>query len=112
MKRRILMRLLICFHGVLCCLVASLSAADQAPDYERDVAPILHKYCAGCHNPDDHEGKLSVESFDDLQKGGEHGAAVLAGDPGTSRMIRMVTGAAEPKMPPKDQPQPSSITGK
>ena len=90
---------------VLLGVCGSLLAAEKAPDYERDVAPILQKYCAGCHNPDDHEGKLSVESFDDLQKGGEHGAAVLAGDPGTSRLIRMVTGAAQPKMPPKDEPQ-------
>ena len=93
---------------VLLGVCGSLLAADKAPDYERDVAPILQKYCAGCHNPDDHEGKLSVESFDDLQKGGEHGAAVLAGDPGTSRLIRMVSGTAETKMPPKDQPQPSA----
>ncbi len=93
---------------VLLGVCGSLLAAEKAPDYERDVAPILQKYCAGCHNPDDHEGKLSVESFDDLQKGGEHGTVVLAGDPGTSRMIRYVTGAAEPKMPPKDKPQPSA----
>ena len=102
------MRLAIGLWAVLLGLGGSLWAAGPAPDFERDVAPILHKYCAGCHNPDDHEGKLSVESFDDLQKGGEHGAAVLAGDPGTSRLIRMVSGAVEPKMPPQDEPQLSA----
>ncbi len=89
-------------------LCGALQAKDAAPDYEQDVAPILKKYCAGCHNPEDHEGKFSVESFDDLQKGGEHGAAVLAGDPGTSRLIRLVTGTSKPKMPPEEKPQPSA----
>ena len=102
------MRLAIGLWAVLLGIGGSLFAAETAPDYERDVAPLLKKYCAGCHNPDDREGKLSLESFDDLQKGGEHGTVVLAGDPGTSRLIRMVSGAAEPKMPPKDEPQLSA----
>ena len=102
------MRLAIGLGVVLLVVCGSLIAAEKAPDYEQAVAPILQKYCAGCHNPDDHEGKFSVESFDDIQKGGEHGAAVLAGDPGTSRMIRMVTGATKPKMPPEDKPQLSA----
>ncbi len=98
----------ICLVGVLFVLASSLSAADKAPDYQQAVAPILQKYCAGCHNGDEREGEFSVESFDELQKGGEHGAAVLAGDPGSSRMIRLVTGTAEPKMPPEDKPQPTA----
>lgn len=101
------MRLAMGLWALMLGVCGALQAKDAAPDYEQAVAPILQKYCAGCHNPDDHEGKFSVESYDDLQKGGEHGAAVLAGDPGTSRLIRMVTGAAEPKMPPEDQPQPT-----
>ena len=45
-------------------------AADApVPDYVKDVAPLFTKYCAGCHNADDREGKLSLESFVDLQKG-------------------------------------------
>ena len=102
------MRMAIGLGVVLLGVCGSLFAAEKAPDYEQVVAPILQKYCAGCHNSDDHEGKFSVESFDDIQKGGEHGAAVLAGDPGTSRLIRMVTGAAQPKMPPEDKPQLSA----
>ena len=99
------MRLPVGLWALLLGVSGPLYAKDAAPDYEQAVAPILQKYCAGCHNPDDHEGKFSVESFDDIQKGGAHGAAVLAGDPGTSRLIRMVTGAVEPKMPPEDKPQ-------
>jgi len=98
----------ICFVGVLFSWMSSISAADKAPDYQEEVAPILQKYCAGCHNADDFEGKFSVESFDAVQKGGEHGAAVLPGDASSSRMIRFITGAAEPRMPPEDKPQPTA----
>ena len=108
LMRRTPMAWRICSVSVLLCLASLLPAAEKAPDYQQHVAPILQKYCAGCHNADDFEGKFSVESFDALQKGGEHGAAVLAGDPGSSRMIRLVTGAAEPKMPPEDKPQPTA----
>ncbi|MDB5387235.1 MAG: translocation protein TolB [Planctomycetaceae bacterium] len=85
----------------------SLSAAEPAPDYDQHVAPILKKYCAGCHNPTELDGEFSLESFSDLQKGGSHGAAILAGDSKSSRLIRVLTGQAKPAMPPKDNPAPS-----
>lgn len=83
-------------------------AADASPpDYSRDIAPILAKYCAGCHNGADHEGELSMESFADLQKGGEKGAVIVPGRADASLMIRALTGEIEPAMPPEDQAQPS-----
>ena len=51
-------------------LAPGVSVADDIPDYSKQVAPILKKYCAGCHNDEDQEGKLSLESFAALQRGG------------------------------------------
>jgi hypothetical protein len=51
---------------------------------------------------------MSLESFADLQKGGEHGAAVLPGQADSSRMIRVLTGQAEPKMPPEGEKAPTA----
>src|SRR3954470_14014942 len=79
-------------------------AASPPPDFTRDVAPVLAKYCAGCHNETDREGKLSVESFAALKKGGEKGAVFVAGRAGDSLMIRAVRGENEPAMPPEDNP--------
>jgi WD40 repeat protein len=82
--------------------------ADVAPDYSKQIAPIFRKYCTSCHNADDRDGDLSLESFADLQKGGEHGVAVLPGNAESSRLLRLVTGTAEPKMPPDDEKPPSA----
>lgn len=84
------------------------NAVEPAPDYVTRVAPLLTKYCAGCHNAKDQEGKLSLDSFADLQKGGEHGVAVLPGQADSSRLIRVLTGQAEPKMPPEGEPAPTA----
>ena len=85
----------------------AIGAETPVPDYVKDIAPILNKYCAGCHNADEREGKLSLESFVELQKGGEHGAAIVPGQAASSRLIRVLVGDAEPKMPPKDNEAPT-----
>ena len=90
-------------------LQMAAQAADGAPtpDYLKNVAPLLKKYCAGCHNAADKDGELAVDSFAELMRGGEHGPAVLPGDPESSRLIRLISGAAEPRMPPEGEPAPS-----
>ena len=70
------------------------------------MAPILTKYCAGCHNDDNREGDLSLESFASLQQGTEDGPSLLPGDAEGSRIIRVLNGE-EPTMPPVDEPRPS-----
>ncbi|MFM7844184.1 MAG: c-type cytochrome domain-containing protein, partial [Planctomycetota bacterium] len=83
-------------------------AADQAgPDYQR-VDVILRKYCGGCHNDQEREGKLSLASYQALLKGGEHGAVVTPGRSEGSRLWRVVAGRAEPRMPPADNAAPSA----
>jgi WD40 repeat protein len=77
------------------------------PDYQSQVAPLLKQYCAGCHNDEDREGKFSLESYASLQRGTKHGPALLPGDAKGSLMLRLMTGAAKPGMPPKDEPRPS-----
>ncbi|MBX3440844.1 MAG: hypothetical protein KF774_00455 [Planctomyces sp.] len=103
----------LCVRSLACLLslcAASAASAESAavPDYETSIAPLLTRYCAGCHNTDDAEGKLSVSSFDELAAGGERGPAILPGDAGSSRLIRVLTGEAEPKMPPEGEAAPTA----
>jgi hypothetical protein len=92
-------------------LIGQVANAQQSPDYVKDVAPLLTKYCAGCHNDTDREGKLSLASYDALLKGGAKGGVVTPGQPELSRLIRVLTGQAEPKMPPEGEvaPKPAEI---
>ena len=91
-------------------LVSASAAVDagSAPDYTARVAPILKKYCAGCHNDEDREGKFSLENYASLHRGTAHGPAFLPGDAKGSRIIRVLTGAAKPTMPPEDEPRPAA----
>lgn len=93
---------------VLGTFASTLMGAEPVPNYEEQVAPILRMYCVSCHNGQDREGGLSLETFVELQEGGTSGAAVLATQAKSSRLIRYVTGAAEPKMPPEGSPAPSA----
>lgn len=92
-------------------LLAGCARADAAPaappDYARDVAPILAKYCAGCHNAKDREGELNLESFAELQQGSASGEVVVAGEADASLLVLVLTGETEPAMPPEDNPRPS-----
>ncbi len=59
------------------------------------VDAIFSKHCLDCHASQDPEGKLVLENFDGLMKGGELGAAVLPGKSGESLLVRMVEGHFE-----------------
>ncbi|MEX2172639.1 MAG: c-type cytochrome domain-containing protein [Pirellulales bacterium] len=83
------------------------AAGSVPPDFAKDVAPIFAKYCAGCHNPDEREGELSLESFADLQQGGGRGAVMIPGRADASLLIRALTGEVEPSMPPEDNERPT-----
>lgn len=85
----------------------NLAAGAASPEFTKDVAPIFAKYCAGCHNADDFEGKLSLETFAGLQKGGDRGAAIVPGRADASLLIRVLTGEIEPSMPPEDNARPT-----
>ena len=92
---------------VSCAAANAADAADAPPDYDQDIAPVLTKYCAGCHNDADREGEFSLESFASIQLGTQDGPAFLAGDADNSQLIQVLTGVREPAMPPEGEPRPS-----
>jgi hypothetical protein len=76
-------------------------------DFAKDVAPIFARYCVGCHNAGDHEGELSLESFEELQKGGSQGTVIVPGRGDASRLVRALSGEVEPAMPPEGNERPT-----
>jgi mono/diheme cytochrome c family protein len=93
------------FLCLTACIVSALTgtglAKDPAPPgYAKQIAPLFRKYCTACHNADDREGKLSLETFAELKKGGKRGPSVQPGDLKSSRLFMMVSGP-KPTMPPE-----------
>jgi WD40 repeat protein len=84
-------------------------ASAVPADFGRDVVPILEDNCLRCHSASKTEGGLLIESYEDLMRGGDSGAAIVAGQPDASSFILQVEGRAKPKMPPKSDLQPDEI---
>src|SRR4051794_17919082 len=91
---------------VICLAVAGSSSAAEPTDFNADVLPVFRKYCLGCHNAKEAEGGLILEDHARTLKGSEEGAVIVAGKSDQSKLWQVLTGKAEPPMPPKDSPAP------
>jgi len=69
--------------------------------YNEQIKPIFEKTCLPCHGPQTKSGGLDLSRSDGLLKGGEHGPAIVAGDPKASLLYKLVSHDAEPHMPYK-----------
>ncbi|HEX4231540.1 MAG TPA: c-type cytochrome domain-containing protein [Bryobacteraceae bacterium] len=73
--------------------------AASTPGFSTDIAPILQKNCLACHSSAAKMGGLVMEKFDLLMKGGTHGPVIIPGKSGDSRLILMLQGKIQPRMP-------------
>ena len=90
--------LLIAICGSQC--GATLAAADVAPDFDRQIAPLLAGRCLDCHSGSEPKGKLDLSTAAGALRGGETGAAVVAGKAGESQLWdRVAAGDMPPKKP-------------
>ncbi len=80
--------------------IAATAQIRPAPSYGRDVVPILRTACIGCHGAQNGASGLDVTSFAMLMKGGKGGPSILAGKSGDSKLVKMLLGTVQPKMPP------------
>jgi mono/diheme cytochrome c family protein len=76
--------------------------AEGLAFFESKVRPLLIAQCYSCHSDKAVQGGLRLDSRDALLKGGEHGAALVAGKPEQSLLIRAVQYSDKSLlMPPK-----------
>ena len=92
--------------AVLC--TPAVRAQESEPvSFFRDVRPILQEHCQGCHQPAKLKGDLSLVSYADMMRGiaGED-PVVVAGDPGDSLLLEVVTAVdgERPAMPEEGDP--------
>ena len=91
------------FAGI--CLVTSQVRAADAPSFEREVRPILSRYCFKCHGPDEgqRQGGLRLDVRESAIKSSESGkTAIVPNKPDASELIRRISlpGGSEGRMPP------------
>lgn len=101
-RRRLSLRLLGWVATACLLLVAPHVLAESDDDFfETRVRPLLVKHCVNCHGPKKQEGGLRLDSRDAWMRGGDRGAAIVAGQPDKSLLIQAVRhGDPDFRMPP------------
>ena len=77
---------------------AAPTAVAKTEFFEQKVRPVLTESCVGCHG-NTTMGGLRLDSKQGLEKGGDSGPAVVAGDPDKSLLISAIRHAGALKMP-------------
>lgn len=68
--------------------VVVLDSADVFLDM---VLPMMNSTCTSCHNEGKKKGGLKLDSYANMLKGGESGAAIVPGNPLESELLHRVT---------------------
>src|SRR5262249_20151021 len=95
---------------IIACSTAFSAAPVSATDYFA-IDAIFAKHCLDCHGSQDPEGKLVLESFETLLKGGESGSVINPGKSSDSLLVKMIEGRFEKDgkkkiMPPGKRKKP------
>jgi WD40 repeat protein len=82
--------------------------ADEAVSFRRDIAPLLQRRCANCHNDDNSKGGYRLDSLARLRTPGDSGdAPITAGKPRDSLVFKLLISTdADERMPQKADPLP------
>ncbi len=70
---------------------SSTSPQAYATFFQARVETIFNDKCVTCHGPEKKKGKLRLDNFEDVMRGGRHGMVVKPGDPKNSELIRRIS---------------------
>jgi mono/diheme cytochrome c family protein/cytochrome c553 len=69
------------------------ATGKETVSFANDLAPVFVKHCIGCHGLGRRpSGRLNLNTFDGLLRGGESGAPVVPGKPADSLLIKKLKG--------------------
>ena len=97
----------VCVLAALGLFAAVLTAsAAPAPDFSREVRPLLEQHCFKCHGPEKQKGGLRLDTKEGAFKVGESGEKpIVPGRAGESRLIKLVSSKDDDeRMPSKGEP--------
>jgi hypothetical protein len=84
-------------------IVASLpgARAAEAPDYLKEIKPLLAARCYACHGGLQQKAKLRLDTVHNLRTGGSNGPAIVPGKSAESLLLKHIRGDADhAQMPP------------
>jgi uncharacterized membrane protein len=89
-------------------------AVDPTSFYATRVQPIFEDKCVLCHNAGKFKGKLRLDSYEHVMRGGKDGPVIHSGEPGKSELFRRVTLPPDNKdfMPAEGKPALSAAETK
>ena len=76
---------------------AAMTPLGRFVSFANDIAPILAKRCVACHNTRSPGGRLNLDSYAAVLKGGESGAAFEAHNSLDSLLVMMIEDGSMPK---------------
>lgn len=101
-------KLIVCLAGL--CLLP-VARAEDAPDFVKDIAPILEASCVKCHCEAKTKGKLRMDTKELALKGGKHEKLIVPNKPDESAMIKvlLMDPSEDEAMPPEGKaPRPDA----
>ena len=90
---------LLALSAVFSTLAPNWVAAQSSPQFEKQVLPILGKYCLTCHGAAMQMGKLDLRTLAAMTRGGAQGPALVKGSAEKSRVFQRIT---DKSMPPTE----------
>jgi mono/diheme cytochrome c family protein len=90
------------------------ATGNETISFSNDIAPILVKNCIGCHGLGRRSsGRLNMNTFQGLLRGGESGPPVVPGRPAESLIIKKLKGTGGGmQMPANADPLPANVIAK
>ena len=77
--------------------------------FSKQIASIFQAKCVGCHSKTANMGGFVLSDSESLIKGGSHGKAIVPGKSKESRMVQMLEGTVQPRMPMGSQLEEQEI---
>ena len=81
-------------------LATRAEASPPAPDFAKDIRPILEKSCYACHGADKQKASLRLDIRRAAMRGGESGPAFVPGKSDHSLLIRLIRGGDPDRLMP------------
>jgi hypothetical protein len=100
--------------GLLACFAApaALRGEEKKPDpvsFSKEVMPFFKDKCVTCHSGAQPMHGFSVDTPEQIMKGGDQGPAIVKGKSGESLMVQYLMGQRNPKMPPNEPVDDSAV---